>query len=112
MVRCGTECILPRPFSIHQANDDGIALYFNAWKDGKGTSWLSQRQKGDTVELFGPLGNSFYIHSASHHLLLVAGGIGIAPLRFLADEAVKQGRSVLYKKFYIYAVSMACKSLF
>jgi len=90
MVRCGGECILPRPFSIHQVNDGNIALFFAVWEDGKGTNWLSQRQKGDTVELFGPLGNGFSIHPNSHNLLLVAGGIGIAPLCFLAQEALRR----------------------
>ncbi len=94
MVRCGEECLLPRPFSIHQVNDDNIALFFAVWEDGKGTNWLSQRHKGDRVELFGPLGNGFSINPASKNLLLVAGGIGIAPLRFLAHEALRREHSV------------------
>ncbi|MFC1989926.1 dihydroorotate dehydrogenase electron transfer subunit [Chloroflexota bacterium] len=94
MVSCGEECILPRPFSIHQVNNDGIALFFNVWEDGKGTAWLSQRKKGGTVPLFGPLGNGFSIHPTSKNLLLVAGGIGIAPLCFLARKALHQGHSV------------------
>ncbi len=94
MVRCG-EHVLPRPFSIHQVNDEGdMALFFAVWEDGKGTGWLSQRQKGDIVELFGPLGNGFSIHPASNKLLLVAGGVGIAPLYFLAQQAHKKGLSV------------------
>jgi len=95
MVRCGEECILPRPFSIHQLNDEGdMALFFAVWEDGKGTGWLSQRHIGDTVELFGPLGNGFFINPNSQNLLLIAGGIGVAPLRFLAQEALNQGYSV------------------
>ena len=95
MVRCGEECILPRPFSIHQLDNKGnMALFFAVLEDGKGTNWLSLRHVGDTVELFGPLGNGFTINPDSHNLLLVAGGIGIAPLRFLADRALDQGHSV------------------
>jgi len=95
MVRCGKECTLPRPFSIHQVNDKGdIALFFAVWKDGKGTNWLSQCQKGDTVEMFGPLGNGFSINPTSHNLLLVAGGSGYAPLHFLASRTLNQGYSV------------------
>ena len=90
MVSCGEECTLPRPFSIHQVNDKGIALLFQVV--GKGTAWLSQRQTSDDVDIFGPLGNGFSIYPTSNNLLLVAGGIGIAPLRFLADEAVQQGK--------------------
>ena len=94
MVRCGGECVLPRPFSIHQVNNDGIALFFTVLIDGKGTGWLSQHHKGDTVELLGPLGNGFSIHPTSRNLLLVAGGIGIAPLYFMAREVLNQGCSV------------------
>ncbi len=95
MVRCGEECVLPRPFSIHQVNEKGdMALCFAVLEDGKGTGWLSQCQTSDTVELLGPLGNGFSIYHESHNLLLVAGGWGIAPLYFLAQEALKKEYSV------------------
>jgi len=94
MVRCGEENALPRPFSIHQANGDIIDLFLNVWEGGKGTRWLAQLEIGDTLKLWGPLGNGFSIYPDSKKLLIIAGGIGIAPLRFLAAEAIKQGLSV------------------
>ena len=94
MVRCGEECVLPRPFSIHQVNNDSIALFFTVWEGGKGTSWLSQREPEDNVDIFGPLGNGYTIYPDSKNLLLIAGGIGIAPLRFLSDKAIEQGKKV------------------
>ncbi len=94
MVRCGEECVLPRPFSIHQVNDDSIALFFSVWEGGKGTRWLAQRQVDDTVELVGPLGNDYEIQRGSHKLLLLAGGVGIAPLYFLAQETLNKSCSV------------------
>lgn len=95
MVRCGDECVLPRPFSIHQINDNGdVSLYFAALEGGKGTNWLSQRSVRDTVDLFGPLGNGFSVSPNSKKLLLVAGGMGIVPLYFLAQEALKSELSV------------------
>ena len=92
MVYCGEETLLRRPLSIHQTDGDNIALLFAVV--GKGTHWLSQRQAGDSINLLGPLGNGFTIHPDSENLLLVAGGIGIAPLRFLVGEAVGQGKEV------------------
>jgi len=94
MVDCGEDNALPlrRPISIHQLDGDNLALLFNTV--GKGTCWLSQRQKGEAIDLLGPLGNGFSINPDSHNLLLVAGGIGIAPLRFLVDRAVEQGKKV------------------
>ena len=93
MVRCGEETLLRRPLSIHQLADGSkLAFLFNVV--GKGTHWLAQCQVGDNIDLLGPLGNGYSIHSESHKLLLLAGGIGIAPLCFLAQQALKQGCSV------------------
>ena len=94
MVRCGENAEYPlrRPLSIHQLSNNKLSFLFTVV--GKGTYWLSQRQAGDNIDLLGPLGNGYSIHPASHHLLLVAGGIGIAPLGFLAQKALNQGCSV------------------
>jgi dihydroorotate dehydrogenase electron transfer subunit len=92
MVRCGGDTTLPRPFSVHRVDGDSLALLFNAV--GKGTHWLSQRQKGDSLNIFGPLGNGFHIGPDARNLLLVAGGMGIAPLVYLADTAAGEGKKV------------------
>jgi len=95
MVRCGEGFKHPlrRPLSIHQLADGSkLAFLFNV--AGKGTYWLAQCKVGDNIDLLGPLGNGFLIHPESHKLLLLAGGIGIAPLRFLAQQALNQGCSV------------------
>ncbi len=93
MLLCGEETLLRRPLSIHQLADSSkLAFLFNVV--GKGTHWLAQCQVGDNIDLLGPLGNGYSIHSESHKLLLLAGGIGIAPLRFLTDEALRRECSV------------------
>jgi dihydroorotate dehydrogenase electron transfer subunit len=92
MVKCGKDTILPRPFSIHSAGDGQISLLIGVV--GKGTGWLSQKKKGDTLDVFGPLGNGYKIDEKSNNLLLIAGGLGIAPLRFLAEAAAAAGKQV------------------
>jgi dihydroorotate dehydrogenase electron transfer subunit len=95
MVRCGEghEMILRRPLSIHQIYQDrSIGFLFAVV--GRGTEWLAQRIEGNPIDLFGPLGNGFYIYDSSRNLLLVAGGVGIAPLLALAEHAIAVGRSV------------------
>jgi dihydroorotate dehydrogenase electron transfer subunit len=92
MVYCGEDTLLRRPFSIHQVEGKRLALLFNVV--GRGTHWLSQRQPGDSLNLLGPLGNGFSLHLDSKNILLLAGGIGIAPLVFLAQKASKAGRSI------------------
>jgi len=92
MVRCGEETVLRRPLSIHQTGDDRLALLYAVI--GKGTQWLAARQPGDEIDVLGPLGNGFTVLPEPQNLLLVAGGIGIAPLYYLADMAVKDGKQV------------------
>ena len=93
MVRCGKDTLLRRPLSIHQVDESKtkLALLFNVV--GKGTTWLSQRKAGDNIDLFGPMGNGFTIPKTAKKILLVAGGMGIAPLYFLAQDAGKRGLS-------------------
>ena len=94
MVCCGQETLLRRPLSIHQLDDKKgkLALLYSVV--GKGTHWLSKCRAGDKIDLLGPLGNGYLIHPASNNLLLLAGGIGIAPLCFLAQVALNQGYTV------------------
>jgi dihydroorotate dehydrogenase electron transfer subunit len=94
MVEGGDDCTLRRPLSIHRVNGDTLALYYAVWADGSGTSWLASRKPGDTVDLLGPLGNGFTIPLETGSLLLIAGGMGIAPLTFLAEDACKSGHKV------------------
>ena len=65
-----------------------IALLFQVV--GKGTFWLSQQPAGNKIDVLGPLGKGFNIVPGSKNLLLVGGGIGIAPLIFLAQYASPQ----------------------
>jgi dihydroorotate dehydrogenase electron transfer subunit len=93
MVACGDDNFLPRPFSIHRVDSSGIALLFRV--AGKGTKWLSAQKQGAILDIFGPLGNGFNINPASKNLLLVGGGIGIAPMSFLADYALAEEKKVI-----------------
>ena len=94
MVRCGDECVLSRPFSIHWADGERIALFYAVREGGRGTAWLSEVKAGDFVTVFGPLGNGFVLPPTARKLLLVAGGTGIAPLYFLAQHALEQRHKV------------------
>ena len=92
MVGCGGDTYLPRPLSVHRVDGGQLALLFSVV--GNGTKRLAQVKKGDTVSLFGPLGNSFSVDKGAKNLLLVAGGMGIAPLYYLAETAAGQGKKV------------------
>jgi dihydroorotate dehydrogenase electron transfer subunit len=94
MVRCGEshDPLLRRPLGIHLvSNTGGVALLFG--KAGRGTAWLSQRVPGDLIDLIGPLGNGFVMRRGTRSLLLLAGGIGFAPLAFMAETANREGKA-------------------
>ncbi|MBU1366570.1 MAG: dihydroorotate dehydrogenase electron transfer subunit, partial [Candidatus Omnitrophica bacterium] len=79
--------ILRRPFSIHKIKKDKVYLFFKL--RGRGTKLLSQYKKGDTLNIIGPLGNGFNRESrmTNHERrIIVAGGMGVAPLVFLAEK--------------------------
>jgi len=101
-VRCG-DFVLRRPFSIHQVGSSNViaseakqsqfAILFRV--AGKGTLWLSQRQEDERIDILGPLGKGFTVAPESKNLLLVAGGLGIAPLVCLAQQASPQHQVIL-----------------
>lgn len=90
MVRCGTgnERLLRRPISIHGKEKGKLALLYH--REGQGTAWLADRVRDETLDIIGPLGNGFDISSRGQNLLFIAGGMGIAPLGFLAQEATER----------------------
>jgi len=82
---CCEGLILRRPFSIHQVDSKRLAILFRVV--GEGTLWLSKQPAGKKMDVLGPLGRGFSLAPGSGKLLLVGGGIGIAPLIFLARYA-------------------------
>ncbi len=86
--------VLRRPFSINTADPATgiVTLHFRTV--GRGTEWLTHAREGDRLDMLGPLGRPFEVDPRSRHLLLIAGGLGMAGIRMLADEAVREGRQV------------------
>lgn len=91
-VRCevSTDPLLRRPISIHRIGKKYVEILYNIV--GKGTEILSQKEVGDKIDIIGPLGNGFKVYKNSKTLkMLIAGGMGVAPLLGLAEE-LAQGR--------------------
>jgi dihydroorotate dehydrogenase electron transfer subunit len=76
---------LNRPFSIHRTHLDG-RLDLLVGVVGRGTQMMAAWSKGKKCHLLGPLGNGFQIPVHTQEVLLVGGGMGIAPLVFLAQN--------------------------
>jgi len=89
-----TGMVLRRPFSVNTADPVTGIITIHFRVIGRGTAWFTRLRPGDPVDLLGPLGRPFEVDPRSRHLLLVAGGLGMAGVRMLADEALRDGRQV------------------
>ena len=87
--------VLRRPFSINTFDRVGGRITIHFRVTGVGTAWLARMQAGERIEMLGPLGRGFEVDSRSRHMLLVAGGLGMAGVRSLADEQLAAGRNVV-----------------
>jgi dihydroorotate dehydrogenase electron transfer subunit len=86
--------VLRRPFSINTADPASGVITIHFRTIGRGTEWFTRLRTGDAVDMLGPLGRPFEVDPRSRHLLLIAGGLGMAGVRSLADEALRDGRQV------------------
>ncbi len=91
-VDCGM--VLRRPFSISGIDRDRGLVEMTYKLVGPGTAWLSGLRVGSRLGVIGPLGNGFSHPSTAGPVLLVAGGIGAAPLLAWAADLRSSGREV------------------
>jgi dihydroorotate dehydrogenase electron transfer subunit len=91
-----TSPLLRRPISIHMRDREKGSISILYRVVGTGTQLLSRYKPGDRINIIGPLGNGFPLAVEFKRIAVVGGGIGTAPLLFLALEAVNSGRDVLY----------------
>ncbi|MBI5740306.1 MAG: dihydroorotate dehydrogenase electron transfer subunit [Nitrospirae bacterium] len=90
----GLDPLLKRPFSLHRrVGGDFQILYRIA---GKGTGILSKRKKGDVLDIVGPMGNGFPPARSRDKIILIAGGLGIAPIFALAEKLKKNKPMLFY----------------
>ncbi len=77
-----TQPLLRRPFCVHNVHGDTVDVMVKAV--GRGSALFRAATTGSTVMVLGPLGNAFGIDTGTFDsALLVSGGIGTAPMRFL-----------------------------
>jgi dihydroorotate dehydrogenase electron transfer subunit len=88
--------LLRRPYSVFRVDQEASTLTFLVRPFGRGSAWLADRKPGEVIGLLGPLGNSFTINERAERLLMLAGGVGVAPLVMLSDEATARGLDVVF----------------
>lgn len=75
--------LLRRPLSIYDvvAESGTISLLYRVV--GKGTGLLTSVKVNEYVDVMGPLGRGFTLPEQPENVMLVGGGVGIAPLLYL-----------------------------
>jgi dihydroorotate dehydrogenase electron transfer subunit len=83
--------LLRRPFSIHDVEGDRVRIVYDVV--GRGTRILSNVGSGKSVDVLGPLGNGFLLDGET--FCMVAGGMGVAPMVFLARRLREKTERVI-----------------
>ena len=88
---------LRRPFSIHYVDKKANELWLLIQIIGEGTRRLSMYERGELLNVILPLGNGFSVpQSAGAKILLIGGGVGMAPLLYLGDVLKSIGYSPVF----------------
>ncbi|MFO7914728.1 MAG: hypothetical protein R6U43_03450 [Candidatus Krumholzibacteriales bacterium] len=85
-----TSPLLRRPFSIMDSTPGTLVLLVKAV--GPGTRYIAGRRASETLDLIGPLGETYFDIPESEDAVFVAGGTGLAPLVYTARNWAKDGR--------------------
>lgn len=83
--------LLRRPLSLYDVDGDLITLLYKVV--GRGTNILSRYSSEEPLDIMGPLGKGFSLVK-DQRVLLVGGGVGIAPLLFLGRELMGRNNQV------------------
>lgn len=82
--------LLRRAFSLHKTNPHKGEFELLFKVVGPGTKILSEKKAGEQLDLIGPLGNRFSFPLGNQKVMLVAGGMGLAPLWFLLKKILEK----------------------
>lgn len=95
-IKCGEGLLLRRPISVCSCDQtvtpNQLRIVFEA--RGEGTSWLADRQVGDSLDVMGLLGNGFPIKTEGRYII-VGGGIGVPPMLGVAQNVSPSSIAVL-----------------
>jgi dihydroorotate dehydrogenase electron transfer subunit len=86
--------LLRRPMSVHRVirsgeSATGFAVLYDVV--GPGTRALAAMPKGGRLDFVGPLGNEVSIPAGTRRAILVAGGVGVGPVKIVAEELQRRG---------------------
>ena len=86
--------LLRRPISLHYINKKENVVEFYYEVKGKGTQEFKSLSKGDTINIQGPLGHGFTTDIEGKTIVVVGGGMGIAPMKLLIESLSEKNKVV------------------
>lgn len=92
-LRRGVSPLLRRPFAFSNFDQQKRTAQIIYEKRGEATTYLTQLKPGALIDGLFPLGNVFPQPQKDQHPILVAGGVGMGPIFFFAQELVQKGFS-------------------
>lgn len=90
------EPLLPRPLSVYgfRREEGRVILELLYRVTGRGTSLLSRMKNDAALTVLGPLGQGFSLPCDVQEAILLAGGVGVAPLTYLLHAGYVQNTSL------------------
>lgn len=86
---------LRRPISVNYVDYEANLLWLLVRRSGEGTSALIYAREGEIVNLVYPMGNGFTVpEDKSKRILLIGGGVGVAPLLYFGEVLKNAGIEV------------------
>jgi dihydroorotate dehydrogenase electron transfer subunit len=85
--------LLRRPFSVYTVEGAELSIIFSVV--GTGTRLLAEKRPGDLLDIIGPLGNPFRLEGDFTTGILLAGGLGVAPLPLLTRELLARSKRIV-----------------
>lgn len=83
---------LKRPISLHYVDKEKRDLEFYYEVKGGGTKDLASMKVGEIINIQGPLGTGFSTDMKDQELLVVGGGMGMAPMKLLIEALSKSNK--------------------
>ena len=87
----GVEVWFRRPQSIYRIDPSAGTLEFLYKVVGRGTQGLAMLERGDRLNMVGPLGNGFALDRSRKNIVVLGRGVGLATMAPITQEASKAG---------------------
>ena len=86
--------LLRRPFSVYRVEGGRIEILLKAV--GAGTAQLLSLREGDLASCLGPLGRGYNLEAPAKSVVLISGGLGVAPMPLAVRDARQAGLQVTW----------------